>query len=144
MKEINLATIAEDFKDVKKSYNEVRAFQRKIIIEALNNETKYTVLSPNGGKGKTDYTSGGTIAKYDLSNWKWIEIEHKNLEILISLQPAETDPNSKNSHVLFDRIGFMYKDKIEITAIDLPLTDKTLGSLIEQLNKFILSIMIPQ
>lgn len=93
------------------------------------------------GKGRKDYTSGGRISVYDLSNWKWVELNHagNNFDCVISLNMPEVDPSSGNTHCLYDRIGIYvtyprdgcyYKTDI-YTDIDLPLDDGAKERIVE-------------
>ena len=135
----------DEFMQIRQRYKELRLEQRKIIIEHLE-KAGFTVQGKNGGRGIRDYTSGRRFQiPYDLSNWLWINVEKYGRMALISLQSFDQDPNSKNYHVLMDRIGiFIYNgdtspcksyEKMEAQDIDLPMDEKKLGKLIEVLNQ---------
>jgi len=138
-------SVNDEFMQIRQRYKELRLEQRKIIIEYLE-KAGFTVLGKNGGRGICDYTSGRRFQiPYDLSNWLWINVEKKDRMAMISLQSFDQDPNSKNYHVLMDRIGiFLYDgvaspcksyEKMEAQDIDLPMDEKKLGKLIEVLNQ---------
>ena len=140
------ATSVNDvFMQIRQRYKELCLEQRKIIIEYLE-KAGFTVLGKNGGRGICDYTSGRRFQiPYDLSNWLWINVEKNGRMAMISLQSFDQDPNSKNYHVLMDRIGILLYDgvaspcksyeKMEAQDIDLPMDEKKLGKLIEVLNQ---------
>lgn len=78
----------------------------------------------------------------------WIDLSYKGNDILISLQSFDIDPNSKELHVLYDRIGIMFeKDgkillpdnksevsdaflKMEITNWELPLSEADMEEMV--------------
>ena len=135
----------DEFVQIRQRYKELRWEQRKIIIERLE-QAGFTVQGKNGGRGLCDYTSGRRFQiPYDLSNWLWINVEKNNRKALISLQSFDQDPNSKNYHVLMDRIGIFIYDgasspcksykKMEAQDIDLPMDEGKLGKLIDVLNQ---------
>ena len=138
-------SVNDEFMQIRQRYKELRLEQRKIIIEYLE-KAGFTVLGKNGGRGICDYTSGRRFQiPYDLSNWLWINVEKNGRMAMISLQSFDQDPNSKNYHVLMDRIGiFLYDgaaspcksyEKMEAQDIDLPMDEKKLWKLIEVLNQ---------
>ncbi|HHK7549991.1 TPA: hypothetical protein ACQXQ6_001900, partial [Streptococcus pneumoniae] len=48
----------------------------------------------------------------------WIDLSYKGNDILISLQSFDIDPNSKELHVLYDRIGIMFEKDGKILLPD--------------------------
>ena len=44
----------------------------------------------------------------------WIDLSYKGNDILISLQSFDIDPNSKELHVLYDRIGILFEQSKKI------------------------------
>lgn len=130
------------FKEVSTEYKRQREQERTSLVEFLasylsKNETakdKLRVVSGRrSGKGLTKYTSGGRIAEYDLSNWKWVEItDDGDFDCIVSLNMPDVDPRSGNSHFLFDRIGLLvsyhvgeyYYETNICTDINLPLDNR--------------------
>lgn len=143
-----------NFDDIKKVYTKRRTLERHKLTEALV-EQGYKVMrmdleEPAAnpyhhklGHGIKDYTSDGKMAEYDLQNWQWIAVEREGVHVTVSFQPSETDMNTGNTHTLFDRIGFLYENKISgqspiwlITNIDLPLNQEKMAKVIEKLDLF--------
>lgn len=132
------------FIDVKNEYIKMREYERmelvKSLADFLKHDNRFVVKKGSSGKGKCNYSSAKRFDndRYDLSNWKWVEItmpERNNHSCVISLNMLERDPNSGNEHALYDRIGFFvsasdetYGVKVDerqiITNIDLPLNDE--------------------
>ena len=128
----------EEFLKVKEAYKNVRLEEKKKIIDFLLNKKnndgnliffKKTDINKNelnkgedisfvqtsGGSGKPNYSSGGTLSKpYDLSNHMYIDLSYKGNDVLISLQSFDIDPNSKELHVLYDRIGILFEKSKKI------------------------------
>lgn len=48
----------------------------------------------------------------------WIDLSYKGNDILISLQSFDINPNSKELHVLYDRIGIMFEKDGKILLPD--------------------------
>ena len=112
---------------------ELREEERMGIVNHLASKGFRVSKDPRAGKGKDNYTSGGTIAEYNLSNWKYIDASINNHKVFISLQAFDKDPNSKNHHVLENRLGIYVYDKYDpekafsemvTTDIDLPMNDE--------------------
>ena len=134
----DIKSAIDEFMQIRQRYKELRLEQRKIIIEHLE-KAGFTVLGKNGGRGICDYTSGRRFQiPYDLSNWLWINVEKDGRKAMISLQSFDQDPNSKNYHVLLDRIGIFLYDgtatpcksykTMEAQDIDLPWMRKNSGN----------------
>lgn len=139
-----------DLRQVKRLYTKLRRAKRAEIIAALNNAAQEAGRSlkikdgNNAGQGITSYGKSHLPKTYDLSNWQWIEAVCDDHLYIISLQAADTDPSSKNSHALFDRISFSSKlcktgeDKSsrsrEITKFD--LEDLDAAGLSELVSEF--------
>ena len=123
------------FELIKQVYTESREVERQKIADHFE-KCGYKVKKCGlAGKGVKKYISGGQLNKpFDLSNWKWIEITKDGREFLVSLQPPDKDPSSKNHHVLMDRIGVCYNEHWIITDIDLPMDEKSLDALVEITN----------
>ena len=139
------------FEHVKQTYMACREAQRQTILQYLE-EQGYTVTR-RGGMGRENYTSNGHIAPYDLRNWKWIDARKDGIYYFISLQAFDRDPNGGNFHVLTDRLGIfacsetdektMTTDRFNervakemtVTAVDLPVDDRSLAKLKAALEK---------
>lgn len=121
------------FKEISTKYEKLREEQRLSIVKHLDSIGFKVSKHPSSGKGRSDYSSGGMIAKYDLRNWKYIMATKNGRNVLISLQAFDQDPRSKNHHVLQDRIGIYTYDKYNpeeaftdmvITDVDLPMNEE--------------------
>ena len=154
------------FAKAKNEYTRLREIERKKIIAYLKDQTdnegnlmftKATgaKLDCRGGSGRKSYGKGKFNKLYDLSNWKFVEAMYKGQKFLISLQCFDFDTNSKNVHVLYDRIGiYLYDEKMlninfenafydacvnyclfrmVATEFDLPLSDDDLKELTRQI-----------
>ena len=122
----------DSFNWIKERYEEVRESQRKNIKKFLK-EKGFTVINKGReGRGGEEYGESRLGESYDLSNWKWIDVEKNGKKILLSLQPFDYDEDNGNYHALMDRLGiYLYKknngktsDAIKrmfITDIDLPM-----------------------
>lgn len=129
-------------KQVREAYKILREEERQKLSEYIKgrswvakpkNPGLKVVSGRSAGKGHDDYTAKGRIAKYDLTNWKWVEMRTgktaEDFNCVISLNMVEVDPDSGNVHALYDRIGlyigykvgsFYYKLEI-YTDFELPL-----------------------
>lgn len=68
------------FEHIKAAYEILREQEREKLREYLSKDTEITAkfkfkTGVGEGRGRSDYTLGGQITPYDLSNWKWIELE---------------------------------------------------------------------
>lgn len=132
------------FEEIKREYEQAREQERLTLRDYLNGHKALkeagldVVDNWRSGKGHDKYESGGRISPFDLSNWKWVEIkDNSDFSTIVSLNPPEVDPDSKNTHCLYDRIGVQLPSGNWIyTSIDLPLssTDK------EEIAQLILNI----
>ena len=120
----------EEFLKIKEAYKSARTEERKIIINFItkkkDNEGNYLFTKSkdkpyntrnqySGCRGSKKYTSGSSLSRpYDLSNHMWIDLNYKGNDILISLQSFDIDPNSKELHVLYDRIGILFEQSKKI------------------------------
>ena len=119
----------EEFLKIKEAYKSARTEEKKSIIDFLLNKKDNdgnlvflkekdgtdTFVKTGLGCGKRNYSSGGTLSRpYDLSNHMYIDLSYKGNEILISLQSFDIDPNSKELHVLYDRIGILFEQSKKI------------------------------
>lgn len=131
------------FLETKEKYDSLREYEREKIIRYLS-EKGFTV-SYRGGKGLSNYTNGGQLEKsYDLTNWKWVNATKGNIKYFISLQAFDRDINSKNYHVLMDRIGICmfskevkkpdYFSHMQMTSLELPLRENDLDELLRIMN----------
>lgn len=123
------------FKEIKQEYEKQREGQRKELVRELAKlvgDQLRIVSGGRAGRGLSNYTAGGRIPPYDLSNWKWVELtDDSSFNCIISLNMKETDFNSGNSHFLYDRIGIYIEYKKGITLyqtqifpnIELPLDE---------------------
>lgn len=131
-----------NFEEIKDLYEQSRECERVSIVKRLL-EAGFTA-SLKGGKGIANYTSGGTIAPYDLRNFKYIEAAKNGVKHLISLQSFDVDPNSQNRHILMDRLGvYTYtgkynpsdaQTKMRSTNVDLPMNNDKMKALIAMLE----------
>ena len=119
----------EEFLKIKEAYKNARTEERKSIIDFLLNKKDNdgnlvflkekdgtdTFVKTSRGSGWPNYSSGRTLSRpYDLSNHMWIDLSYKGNDILISLQSFDIDPNSKELHVLYDRIGILFEQSKKI------------------------------
>ncbi len=119
----------EEFLKIKEAYKNARTEERKSIIDFLLNKKDNdgnlvflkekdgtdTFVGRSRGRGWPNYSSGRTLSRpYDLSNHMWIDLSYKGNDILISLQSFDIDPNSKELHVLYDRIGILFEQSKKI------------------------------
>ena len=128
-----------EFEEVRQRYAELRREQKKLIREYLHSRG----FDISCAQGIGDYTCGGEFkVPYDLSNWQWLYVKENGKKVMmISLQTFDQDKNSKNYHVLMDRLGiFVYGDaetpkesyrEMKQTDIDLPMTEEKLERLAE-------------
>ena len=158
----------KEFSRIKDTYNDYREKERKRIIDfiAERNDDQgnpifskisgadYSARKYAGGCGSLKY---GNRKKrpltpvYDLSNWKYIETLCRGQYVFISLQCFDLDPGSHNIHVLFDRIGVLFRKsgniklenetvsnaflQMEATNWELPLSDDEINALIDWIIK---------
>ena len=148
---------ANEYKISAKVHEANRETQRTLIARYLK-EVGFEFLSKlgtdispiAGGRGRPNYTSQGRFTEpYDLRNWKWVEANKGNKVIMITLQPREQDMKTKNIHTLVDRLGFrVYLDdelpeatayrnhyEMNMTDINLPMTEAKLSELVDLINK---------
>ena len=146
----------KDFQTIKNEYTKAREKEKRKIIDALKENKKLAFLTVENkvtnypyktGSGDINYTNRSTIKPYDLSNWKWISVraEELGVDFLVSLQAFDVDEDSKNTHVLMDRIGLYihkkdrynpkecFKNMIN-TGIDLPMNEEKLEKLKELID----------
>ncbi len=118
------------FTEIATKYEELRENQRMEIVNHLASKGFKVSKDPRAGKGKENYTSGGTIDEYNLKNWKYVDAAINGHKVFISLQAFDKDPNSGNHHVLENRLGIYVYDKYNAekafnemvtTNIDLPM-----------------------
>lgn len=135
------------FKEIRNNYFEARKGEWQKLKDYL--KTRGVKVETNGGKGSAVYTAGEKIkTSYDLTNWRWIDVEIENRKFLISFQPPVINEKTQNNVVLFDRIGiFKYSkeepyyntviEEIKITDIELPLNNVTMQKIYDMLVKMI-------
>ncbi len=156
--------VKNNFCSIKEAYNECRENERKRIIDFIaerkdeqgnymfskKSGADYSNHKHDGGRGIKEYGNRKERPlkpTYNLSNWKYIETCYRGQYIFISLQCFDLDPSSNNIHVLFDRIGVLFKEpenikfenemvsnaflKMESTKWELPLSDEDINSLID-------------
>lgn len=119
------------FKEVKDEYERQREDQRKCLASFLSAHKELqaaglrVITGMKAGKGCEHYTSHGRIPAYDLRNWKWVEVKGAGgFDAIISLNMPDIDPQTKNIHSLYDRIGVIFSPSEWVyTAIDLPLNN---------------------
>ncbi len=128
-----------DYEEIVRLFEASREEERLKIVRHLISQGYKVSSRSNSGKGRSDYTSGGTIKGYDLSSWKYINAKKdQDHNIFISLQSFDKDPVSKNRHTLRDRLGIYVYDKynadeayenMHTTDIDLPINEEKLKEL---------------
>lgn len=153
----NLEKETKEFEQAKEKYAACRKAQLKLIIDYLES-IGFTVRPQKGGCGRKNYGAQGKQPRfsiaYNLSNWMYIDVEKSGKSFMISLQPFDLDsnPRSKNYHVLMDRIGiyiYALDNKSKRTAdaivrmlstdIDLPMDEvklEKLGCLLDKIIKY--------
>lgn len=126
------------FIEAKAAYRAARVEQRSIIVNALKEAGFVVKNRGHAGRGETAYTSGGQLhPPYDLSNWLWVQAKRDGVTVMVTLQVLDQDPNSRNVHVLMDRIGVeIAKDgdtteRVVTTRFELPLANPELNDLID-------------
>ena len=81
-----------------------------------------------------------------MSNWKYITAQKDGKQVFISLQAFDQDKNSRNHHVLDDRLGvYAYEvyspedafSKMITTDIDLPMDEAKFAELDKLIDKLI-------
>ena len=103
-----------EFDMIKNKYKQSRYEECTILAKFLREKG----FSARVSHGKENYTSGKSLSKpFDLSNWLLINASKNNVNFVISFQAFDKDPNSKNLHVLMDRIG-IYAYTGKYSAID--------------------------
>lgn len=132
------------FNHVRAAYELLREQERLKLKDYLSKDTEIAAkfefkTGPGEGRGRPDYTLGEQITPYDLSNWKWIELEGtgeaEGFNCVISFNMPTIDPSSKRPACLYDRMGLKINDKKDVyTGIDLPLTKKKM----EQIAQLVL------
>ena len=163
----------QDFLKFKQEYINQRETERRKIIDTLAGKadnqgkplfskrdggTYFNRFRYYGGSGLSEYSSGNTLeVKHNLSNHKYIETRYKDCLIFISLQSFDIDGdrNSRNIHLLYDRIGIIYdydeNSKIEVgdtlisdaflkmqtTNYELPLTQKEREELVREIMEHV-------
>lgn len=118
-----------EFVEVRDKYKQLREEERKALSSFLSTHKEIQaaglrVVGGVAGRGKSKYTSGGRIAPFDLSNWKWVEVKDGGkFSCIISLNMPEIDPKTQNIHALYDRVGLVLSPGwvYPNPAIDLPL-----------------------
>lgn len=130
------------FKEVQEAYEDLREKERTKLLQYLKDEltnSKLMVVNRGwSGRGRKEYTESGNIEKYNLENWKWVEVKcGDEFSCIISLNMPEVDPGTANVHALYDRIGIFvsykkdsnyYKTSI-YTDIDLPFETAEMESI---------------
>lgn len=141
----------EDFENAYETMKEVRNKERNRIIEMM--KEKGWCVCKNGGRGRSFYSSGKRIAKYNLGNWMYIQFEIPNLEhkFCLDLQSFDTDPSTANSHFLDQRLSLYacldekstkfltipgYIDENELKSFDLPLSDRKITMLLTFIDRY--------
>lgn len=117
------------FQEVRNEYERQREQERVGLAKYLAAHSEIraaglqVVTAANAGKGRENYTAGGKIPAYDLRNWKWVEVKGAGgFDAVISLNMLDIDPQTKNIHSLYDRIGLIVSTEEWVnTDIDLPL-----------------------
>ncbi len=140
----------KSFLEITTEYEILREEQRMSIVTYLASKGFNVSKNKRAGKGRLNYTSGGTITSYDLRNFKYIDASKDGHHVFISLQPFERDPSSGNHHVLENRIGLYAYEKYDpeeafsnmvITDIDLPMDDEKLYRLDVAIAEQLRSVM---
>lgn len=151
----------KEFMDAKVRYVQSRLNERDLITNALI-KRGYTIMnmictkplsnpySRQAGRGLTNYTSGGRIAVYDLSNWMWVSAMKEGIWAGIALQALEADKSGYfNHHILYDRLAFegglSNGDNYNyvVTNYDLPLSLPQVDKLMIDFDAFVAAIKNP-
>lgn len=119
------------FQEIRNEYERMREQERISLSdyltahEGIRAAGLYVVAGRNAGKGSEHYTSHGRIPAFDLRNWKWVEVKGTGgFDAVVSLNMPDIDPQTKNVHSLYDRIGVIFSPGEWVyTDIDLPLKD---------------------
>lgn len=131
---------AVEFRNAKNAYVSCRLQQRKIIADYLKEtfagEKDFDIKQ---SQGKENYK--GSIPEGGLNNWKWIELWKNGMYYFISLQPFDQDPESKNYHVIYDRIGIFSCNIAEKEHLEKPWKGDKKGDGKRRFNKYISSFM---
>lgn len=114
------------FKEVRDEYEKQREAQRIQLRKYLSTHEGLKAAGlevvTGGGKGSDNYRGN-----YDLQNWKWVSVKSADgFDCAVSLNMLDIDPETKNIHSLYDRIGFVLSPDPAgwvCTDIDLPLDD---------------------
>lgn len=130
-------------KEVRDEYEKQREQQRVELRKYLSaheglKAAGLEVLT-RGGKGSINYRGN-----YDLRNWKWVTVKSADgFDCAVSLNMLDIDPDTKDIHSLYDRIGLVLSPDPKDwhhTDIDLPLDkgkmDKIADHVIKQYNEF--------
>lgn len=129
------------FNMIKNNYKQARYDECTELASFLREKG----FSARVSHGKENYTSGRNLSKpFDLSNWLLINASKNNVNFVISFQAFDKDPNSKNLHVLMDRIGiYAYtgkysavdaQTKMITTSFNLPLYNDDMESIAKTLD----------
>lgn len=119
------------FQQIRAEYERQREQERVNLAaylsahEGIKAAGLHVSVAPRAGKGCKNYTAHGRIPAFDLRNWKWVEVKGAGgFDVVISLNMPDIDPETKNIHSLYDRIGLIFSPEEWVyTAIDLPLED---------------------
>lgn len=119
------------FQEVREEYERQREQERVGLADYLATHSGIEaaglriVTANRAGKGREHYTAHGKIPAFDLRNWKWVEVKGPGgFDAVVSLNMLDVDPQTKNIHSLYDRIGIIFSpEDWAYTAIDLPLND---------------------
>jgi hypothetical protein len=156
-----LTKILDKLKDLRE--DERRKIVKLMKKRNLMDNRKWIVCDKrNSGSGSKSYGSRRAslnyngchpIAKYDLSNWKYIEFKWEKQDFCLSLQSFDKDFASGNNHLLDQRLSLYesigknetvlltvptYKDKKgTLQSFDLPLTDKKRNMLLNYIDMFL-------
>lgn len=101
------------FQEIKDKYKDARKNERDDLRKLLKLylEKSFDGVVKKGSQGSKAYTRKRSIAKYDLTNWMYIEgsfyFDKRYWHFIIELQSIDQDPVSKNVHILMDRISVM-------------------------------------
>lgn len=161
-----------DFERAREAYRGVRkqmieAF-RDLLAERLKNDRRYRVIAHRrAGHGGEHYHprnkesaatkrlyskrfGGAGVPTYDLSDWRWVEIEIKSKDrnegassLLVSFQSPDYDEKRRNHHALQDRIalidggadGFDGSGNFEDTGLTLPLSEDDTDTLVRYIEE---------
>jgi len=102
-----IADELETFRDIRDAYLQKRVAERRAIVQRLREAGYEVSTNVRAGRGLSNYTSGGKLnPPHDLSHWMWVDaVRSDGVKVRVLLQSFDRDAQSKNEHVLLDRLS---------------------------------------